>query len=418
MTQKLNELNNIRPAEAGNTARVFVTGDVCLRGLGEQLVLDGKSASILAPMKDVLAKADLSIMQFETVLTTADTPIIKSGPNLKSDPKTLDFFKEWNGDLCLLANNHTGDFGPEPLLETIDTLHDAGFETVGAGKNLADAYKPAILTRNGLKIGVYNICENEFGGALHDTAGSAPLNVALNISHIIKLRKEADVVLVIVHGGNEYKPFPSPRVMDMSRAFADAGADAVVNIHTHCPQGVEVWNGTPIIYSLGNFYFPWRLDDTKTYKPENFWFTGYCVAFNVDAKGCFSFELVPTHFTPDATSIAPLEGEEKEGFFDYLNQISAPVADEDLIRRVHECWSAMSNYISVITKAWWKEDIFTIDEPAHKARVMNLRNLNTCEAHHEILKTYFRLYEQGRLQEALQLKDYILGFQKATFMKH
>ena len=227
---------DIRKALDDNTVNIFLTGDANPRFSGEERVLAGESPSILAPMRPYFQAADLSITQFETVLTTDDTPIIKSGPNLKNDPGTIEFFREWNGDVCLMANNHTGDFGSKPLMDTLDIIHKAGFKTVGAGKNLEEAYQPLIVERFGITIGILNFCETEFGGALADKPGSATLNPMLNVRQIMKLRPQVDVLLVVTHGGNEQDPFPSPRVVDMLHTFADVGADMVVNIHTHCPR--------------------------------------------------------------------------------------------------------------------------------------------------------------------------------------
>ena len=212
---------DIREAE-GNSIKIFLTGDANPRFAGEKLVLEGKSASILEPMLPYFQSADLSITQFETVLTNDETPIIKSGPNLKITPKAIDFFCEWNGDVCLMANNHTGDYGPKALMETLDIIHRSGFQTVGAGRNLQEAYEPLIVTRNGLTIGILNFCETEFGGALPDRPGSATLNPMLNVRQIMKLRPSVDVLLVVTHGGNEQNPFPSPRVVDMLRTSLTA----------------------------------------------------------------------------------------------------------------------------------------------------------------------------------------------------
>ena len=231
----------IRKSKADSTATIVVTGDCCPRAAGEKLVLDGGAADILEPVMDVFRSADLSIMQFETALTTDDTPIVKSGPNLKCAPETVDLLREWGGDVALLANNHTGDFGPDALMETIDILQSNGFRTVGAGANLDEAYKPLICDTCGIKVGILNVAENEFGSASFSKPGAAPLNPCLNILQIMELSKQVDVCMVITHGGNEHNPVPSPRVVDMSRAFAAAGADIVINIHTHCPQGYEVF---------------------------------------------------------------------------------------------------------------------------------------------------------------------------------
>ncbi len=315
----------IRKPKGDRRAAILVAGDCCPRATGEMLVLDGMSQEILADLQDVLSSADLSMIQFEAALTEADTPIVKSGPNLKCHPDVVDFLRAWGGDITLLANNHIGDFGPEPVIETIDTLRKSGFLTVGAGANLEDARKPLVVEVNDLKIGIINVAENEFGGAGPNKAGAAPLSPCFNISQILQLAPTVDCCIVITHGGNEYNPIRSPRVVNMSRAFADAGADIVINIHTHCPQGVENWNGSTIVYSTGNFYFPWPKD--RPYAPADFWLLGYMCRFEIDSEGVCGLQLIPTVFDAGGAYVKQLTEEQRAGFNKYMKQISAPLKD-------------------------------------------------------------------------------------------
>jgi hypothetical protein len=96
----------IREPRQGKRAAILVAGDCCPRAGGEALILDGKSMEILADLEGIFSSADLSLIQLETPLTTADTPIVKSGPNLKCHPGVIDFLHAWGGDITLLANNH------------------------------------------------------------------------------------------------------------------------------------------------------------------------------------------------------------------------------------------------------------------------------------------------------------------------
>lgn len=403
----------IRKAKAEAIARVVVTGDCCPRAAGEKLVLDGKSADILEPVMDLFMGADLSIMQFETALTTKNTPIVKSGPNLKCDPGVVDLLREWGGDVALLANNHTGDFGPDVLMDTIDIIQSNGFKTVGAGANLDEAYKPVICDACGIKVGVLNVAENEFGSASFNKPGAAPLNPCLNIRQIMDLSQQVDVCMVITHGGNEHNPIPSPRVVDMSRAFATAGADIVINIHTHCPQGYEVFDDSLIVYSLGNFYFPWPAD--RAYKPDDFWCNGYVASIDIDKEGCFAFRPVPVTF--DATGgkyVTTLTPAQNAAFYKYLDKISAPIADRLELQKYHECWAAMSYYTHFLREYPYKAEDF--EAPAPNPKLMPLRNIFTCEAHNELVKTYLRLVEEGRINEALKYKKKLEAINKATYM--
>ncbi|MFA6930067.1 MAG: CapA family protein [Lentisphaeria bacterium] len=406
----------MRASSCPENLTLLFAGDCCPRNNAQQIIAEGKAADIFAPIQDILQSADVSLIQFETPLTSADTPICKSGPNLKCLPNSVELLKAWGGQVTLLANNHIGDFGSEATCETIDILQQNGFRTVGAGKNLEDARRPLIFKEKGLTLGIINLAENEFGGALPDQAGANPLFPFYNLSQIQELKREVDLCIVVTHGGNEHNPVPSPRVVTMSHAFVDAGADLVVNIHTHCPQGIETWHGKPIVYSLGNFFFPNAWADQ--YDPQNFWYTGYMLRCKADRQGVFQVEAIPTHFGLPATCVEALQGDEKAAFLTYLSEISGVLDDWKNITLFHEAWAAgKDNYVAkFICQASWKEEDF--QDPDKKQSLMPLRNIFTCEAHHELACTWLKLFEQGRLEKAAEFLPELKKLQKATFIQH
>ena len=72
----------------------------------------------------------------------------------------------------------------------------------------------------------------------------------------------ADIVLACVHWGTEYSTVLEEVQMTTGKLYLDAGADALIGSHSHCLQGMEFYNGKPVIYSLGNFWFNKRTLDT------------------------------------------------------------------------------------------------------------------------------------------------------------
>lgn len=411
-----NGILKVREGGADDRITLLFGGDFCPRAHGEEMVLAGRSAEILAPLQPILQSADVSFLQVEMPLTEADTPITKSGPNLRCHPRCVELLQEWGGDVTLLANNHTGDYGPGPVGETLDLLQQHGFKTVGAGRDLAAAMQPLIFRQNGFRIGVINIAENEFGMARPGVAGANPLQPFLNLGQIRALSAEVDLCIVVVHGGNETNPVPSPRVVSMCRAFVEAGASLVVNIHTHCPQGMEVWQGCPIIYSLGNFYFPncWA----TTYDRECFWYSGYMARIEADREGVLSVEAIPIHFDLQAERVELLQGSEKAGYLSYLAEVSAVLSDWQNVVGYHEAWAASPDcYVAtIIRNAAWKAEDFA--DPAKKKQLMPLRNIWTCEAHNELVCTWMKLFDQGRLEAALALWPQLSAWRRATFIQH
>lgn len=161
-------------------------------------------------------------------------------------------------DAVGLANNHFGDFGEAGMRSTWECLRENGIAWVGAGETLDDAYRALRFEKDGIRVAVVAACENEFGTATATTPGSAgyaPLRLA---DRIAEEKKTAEYVVVYFHGGNENNPFPSPKKNDWYRLWTRLGADAVIAMHTHCPQGHEIYEGKPIVYSMGEFLFSHR----------------------------------------------------------------------------------------------------------------------------------------------------------------
>lgn len=211
---------------------------------------------IMSGVHDVVKKADLSIVNFEFAITDGSyKPIIKRGPNLQCKENVVKVLKNAGFGLATFANNHSFDFGSEGLRKSIDVCHKNGLDTVGAGENLQEAENVFYKKIKGETLAVINCCEHEFSVTTGDFPGANPLNPIRQFYKISEARKNADYVVVIVHGGHEMFQLPSPRMQELYRYFIDVGADAVINHHQHCYSGYEIHQGKPIFYGLGNFCF-------------------------------------------------------------------------------------------------------------------------------------------------------------------
>lgn len=395
---KFEKLTTFRPA-AGKTFSVAITGDFC----PYSAIKVEDVASICSDIAPTLAAADYRIMQFETVLTKGDPkPILKCGPNIKSDvASSLEFLKTLNIDLTLLANNHTGDFGPDAAIETRSILRDAGYATAGMGVDPEDAAKPHCFELSGKKIAVLNFCENEFGIVReNDYAGSNPLQPYVNMEQIREAKKTADFVIVTVHGGHEFFPYPSRRMIDTYRAFVDAGANLVFNCHTHCVLGAEYYKGVPIFYSPGNFFFPEKCNELP-----DMWSGGVLPTFHFDEQGVCAMGLQPYTFTFE--KIAPLSPEKEAIFFKDYNELSEVIQQPEELKRLFNIWSV---YATDRLAAYIFEGHFPMGfPPDNKVKGWLLfRNLFNCETHDDATRTYLRLVEQGRIEELKPLFDQVI----------
>ena len=159
------------------------------------------------------------------------------------------------------ANNHAIDFGFEAMLDMLGILDRAGIGRAGAGRNIDEASKPAILKVGGLSIGFIAFTDNEpVWEAGPERAGTfyVPVDMmdrrAERLMSIVKdTKKRVDILIVSAHWGPNrgYRPVKSH--IPFAHALIDSGADIVFGHSSHVFQGIEVYRKRPILYSTGDF---------------------------------------------------------------------------------------------------------------------------------------------------------------------
>lgn len=189
-------------------------------------------------VKSYLEKDDLSIVNFEGTLTTSETRADKEYA-FKGDPEYASVLTSGSVEAANLANNHSSDYGAESYTDTQTNLKSAGITTFGNDET-------AVLDIKGIKVGLVGIYEL-------DTHLECRTQLVNNIN---KVKEEgANLIIVNFHWGNETETTPDSNQTTLAHAAIDAGADLVVGHHPHVLQGMEVYNGRTIFYSLGNFCF-------------------------------------------------------------------------------------------------------------------------------------------------------------------
>ena len=371
--------------------------------------------------------ADYSVVNLENILGVREegTPIPKDGPNLISTEDFIEFVDALSPSAVGLANNHTRDFGEGPMYRTIELLTSRGYQAFGAGRSIEEAYSPAIFEKDGTRVAIFAVCENEFGIADDDLPGTAGYSHARVKRAIKAARAEGMLPIIYFHGGNERNPFPSPAKVEMYRDFVDMGAAAVIAMHTHCPQGYEIYEGAPIVYSMGNFFFPKPgLETTLKLPPERLaqylptWSYGYMSLLDVTKDG-IKLETVPYKF--DDVSHTVLSGDELSHFNAYLAHITAPIADEKKIRTLFDSWcmiaglgyNAQISYMNTVDK--FRLEMID-DFKENRTRPMTcIKNVFSCEAHNELITNTFNLIYNEKTEEALKGVDYICKLQRFEY---
>lgn len=340
---------------------------------------------------ECFASADFSVVNLENIFGEKDAfePIVKSGPNLICGDEFVSYIDMLNPTAVGMANNHCGDYGEGAINHTIGLLKEKQYQVFGAGKDIEEAYLPAVFEKDGVKVAVIAVCENEFGIAGENTAGSAGYSLERTTKSIFTAREQGMLPVIYFHGGNERNPFPSPGKVELYRHFIDLGAKAVIAMHTHCPQGYETYRGCPIIYSMGNFFFP-KPSECNVIPSWNY---GYMTSLNITQEQ-ISFEILPYRFSMDTHII--LKGKEKEDFFRYMEVLNAPINNKNRLRSLFDSWCIMEGMGTYIRFVKFSEEM----KNAGASAVATTKNIFSCEAHNELIKNCFNIMFEERLEEA------------------
>lgn len=268
--------------------RLFIAGDFCPQGRVSENIQSGCYNLISDDLAHLMRRADYSIVNLEAPICENEnySPIEKEGPNLKAPSQTIETLKSLNINCVTLANNHIKDYGEQGIINTISLCKQHGIDYVGAGKILRESEKILYVNVSETRLAIINCCEHEFSVTGGDYAGAQGLDPIKQFYQIQEARNNADVVVVIVHGGIEMFQYPTFRMRDTYRFFIDAGADIVINHHQHCRCGKEEYKGKQIYYGLGNFCFDW------TGRPDT-WYRGYALDITINGSTIESTNVIP-----------------------------------------------------------------------------------------------------------------------------
>lgn len=236
--------------------RLMAVGDLNFSGIEKRLIAD--PGYPWAGTKAVLQSATLLFGNQESPFTGRGSVYVPKKWLLRSDPRTVRSLVAAGFDLVTLANNHMLDYGPLGLEDTLFTLRQARIAHAGAGMNQAAARKAVVLTGNDGRRFAFLAYSQTFPAEFWATAsrpGTAHGDPAIFTADIQKAKAVADEVIVAFHWGEELKTAPLAYQKDFAHWCIDAGAALVVGHHPHVLQGLEVYHGGLIAYSLGNFLF-------------------------------------------------------------------------------------------------------------------------------------------------------------------
>lgn len=205
----------------------------------------------------LFASDDLTIVNLECSASDLGTPWDKPY-TFRCDPAALPSMAAAGVDVANLANNHAIDYGFEAMLDARDNLMANGITPVGAGKDAAEAYQPALFEIAGWTVAVLG------AGGVHPETGSWLAgearpgmtdgdSIEAMTKAIAAADEIADLVIVTVHWGEQGATTPRDFEIELAEAYIDAGADGIFGHHQHRLNPLGWYHGKPIAWGLGNF---------------------------------------------------------------------------------------------------------------------------------------------------------------------
>ncbi|ALR20660.1 MULTISPECIES: CapA family protein [Sphingobium] len=240
-------------------------GDVNLGRRQHYRTADLEAANIVRV--PALAAADIAVVNLECVVTTKGEQGTKKGENgpyyYRARPEMACLLSQAGVDVVATANNHSGDYGADAVVDQGEWLDRAGIGHVGTGRTVDEAFAPLFRQAGDLTVAIFSIDSTQHRfAATDDRPGSAYLPpeapglwCETMTRHIAAAREKANVVVVAVHWGTNLVEEPDADEIAVGHALIEAGADAVLGASAHVLQGVEIYQQRPIIHDAGDLLF-------------------------------------------------------------------------------------------------------------------------------------------------------------------
>ncbi|MDR3277536.1 MAG: CapA family protein [Oscillospiraceae bacterium] len=295
---------------------VAVGGDVLPDGRIGAQIQAGTYENILDPaLAERMRAADVTMVNLETSVSVRGAPIPEKAYTFRSPPDNLSLLTDWLGtDVVSLANTHTFDYGWDAFFDTLEKTDAYGLAHIGAGNNIAEAAEPYIAEVDGVWIAFF--AANQIMTYTNWRSGEnspgqlivrEPGEIEYICAAVAEAKRTCDYAVVYMHWGIELDKTPSQRQTSVARALIDAGADVVIGAHPHVVQTFELYNGKPILYSVGNFLFNSLNPDTMV------------VFLHIDDEG-LRVETVPCVIR--GTLTAPADADDRARLFENWRNIS------------------------------------------------------------------------------------------------
>jgi poly-gamma-glutamate capsule biosynthesis protein CapA/YwtB (metallophosphatase superfamily) len=282
--------------------QILFAGDVMLGRLVNEVLANAQFTYVWGDTIDIIKRADFSLINLECPVSSKGKEWNKTFKvfHFRANLDAIQVLNSASIDYVSLANNHILDYDIEALLDTLDILDKNNISHSGAGRNLKEAMKPAIIekklkpkpsnnhdsyynvhneevnnndSKNTIRIGLISLTDNEpEWEAKYDQAGINYIPTALDPdiyyyrlqNYIENAKKQSDLVIVSSHVGPHFRETPSMKYVNFAHKIIDLGADIYWGHSNHMPQGIEFYkhndNNKIILYDCGDFIDDYAID--------------------------------------------------------------------------------------------------------------------------------------------------------------
>ena len=251
----------------------------------------------LAGVKNVLESADGALCNLECCVSMRGAPTDKGEHcpfYYRARPEMLRCLTSAGIDMVTAANNHGGDYGPVSVADTAKWCSKAGLVCVGNGNSLAEAEAPRLVRIGPVVVGLVGMdatkacfaADAKRPGTNYVAAEGDLRPFAEKVEQIAKWADgRCDLLVLTIHWGKNWVRETQPFQKKMARIAFEHGVDVILGHSAHRLQGIEVIDGKPVVYDMGNLLFDCKL------KPEGQ--RSALFRLELSARGVHKIEVLP-----------------------------------------------------------------------------------------------------------------------------
>ena len=259
------EENALSYSSAKGPMFIASVGDIMVARGAQEILMNYNDGleRVFGTTLPLLQKSDFTIGNLEGVVTDSWNNATKTY-TFKFKKAVLPYLMKAGFDYLMQTNNHCYDYGESGFKDTLKAFAEYNIPSSGIGYNAEEALKFYHTTVKGVPLaviscGAFPVEQSGFDGKKTATATETRAGILWKSDELLaQVRKEKEagnVVIVNVHGGEEYRFVPSKSQREFYEALCDNGASVVFGSHPHVLQPTEWYKESLIVYSMGNFVF-------------------------------------------------------------------------------------------------------------------------------------------------------------------